>query len=216
MQKSYKDKNWLEQKYWSEKLSTRAIAKLCDVAKTTIRRWLMEFNIKIRTHNEALGGEYCSEETRKKLSIARTGIHLSEETKKKISKATMGKNNPNWGKNGKNSSAWKGGRTKDGDGYVLIYKPDHPYPNSHHYVYEHRLIMEKKLGRYLTNDEVVHHINGVKDDNREENLKLINKKTHKTDYASAYQDGFKTGLIIGYRKAMSEIAGKLAITSRGY
>jgi hypothetical protein len=63
-------------------------------------------------------------------------------------------------------------------GYVRIYVPMHPKANTWGYVYEHVVIMEKELNRFLLEDEVVHHINGVRWDNRIENLKVMNKIEH--------------------------------------
>ena len=65
------------------------------------------------------------------------------------------------------------------NGYIMQYAPNHPYKNTRGYVPEHRLILENKIGRYLLpRKELVHHINGIKDDNRIENLKLSNPKDH--------------------------------------
>lgn len=64
------------------------------------------------------------------------------------------------------------GRVLTAQGYVLIHKPDHPRSTRLGYVPEHRLVMESHLGRYLTAEENVHHLNGVKDDNRITNLEL--------------------------------------------
>lgn len=63
-------------------------------------------------------------------------------------------------------------------GYMLAYVPKHPNAHKDGYVLLHTVIMERYIGRYLLEDEVVHHINHVRDDNRIENLMLMKKKDH--------------------------------------
>ncbi len=76
------------------------------------------------------------------------------------SKVNKGHSNPNW----------NNGRTQTNAGYIYIHKPNHPLANISGYVFEHRLAMEDMIGRYLRPEEVVHHINGIVDDNRKGNL----------------------------------------------
>src|ERR1035437_9606295 len=65
-----------------------------------------------------------------------------------------------------------GRRYEKSDGYVFIMQPDHPNAESTGYVREHVLAMVSILGRPLRKGERVHHKNGVRDDNRPENLEL--------------------------------------------
>ncbi len=85
------------------------------------------------------------------------------------------------------SPAWAKG-WKIAHGYALVHMPNHPHAQAGGYVMQHRLVMEEVLGRTLLPDEVVHHINEVKDDNRPENLMIlpvgIHHRLHKTGVLS--------------------------------
>ena len=72
---------------------------------------------------------------------------------------------------------WKGGIKHHVEGYIEIYSPDHPNKTKCGYVFQHRLVIERSIGRYLLPEERVHHINGKKDDNRLRNLKLLSNES---------------------------------------
>lgn len=74
-------------------------------------------------------------------------------------------------KKGENHPNWVGGFHYK-DGYKFILAKDHPNANAIGYVAEHTLIMSKHLNRPMKDKETIHHLNGIKDDNRLENLEL--------------------------------------------
>ncbi len=156
---------------------------------------------KIKKNRKGLGkGRKLPEETKKKISVANKGKpcfwkgkKLPKETRDKISKNHFdcrGKNHPNW----------KGGRHINSDGYVWIFMSEHPFAKSN-YILEHHIVIEKYIGRYLKREEVVHHINKIKGDNRIENLMVFKNHAyhiwfHKRGYCNSEGmifDGRKEG-----------------------
>lgn len=133
-------------------------------------------------------GSKMSKKSRLKMSHAHLGKKpwnkgkkLSIVYRKKLSEAHKGQISWNKGKHpeylqGSNNPAWKGGITKQ-RGYVFIRVPSHP---KNHCGYKKRciLVVEKYIERFLKKGEQIHHINGIKDDDRIENLQIVSAAEH--------------------------------------
>lgn len=79
---------------------------------------------------------------------------------------------------GKDHPRFKNGRFVDRDGYVRVLTMDHPFKRRTHYMLEHVKVAESQIGRRITASECVHHKNGVRDDNRPQNLILMSRSAH--------------------------------------
>jgi hypothetical protein len=64
------------------------------------------------------------------------------------------------------------------DGYVQVYEPTHPRADGGGWIFEHRFVVEQRIGRQLRTEEHVHHLNGIHDDNRSENLVVMGHLEH--------------------------------------
>ncbi len=114
-------------------------------------------------------GKHHTEITKRKMRKPK-----SEKAKKRVSetriknKIAEGSKNPNW----------KGGKIKKNTGYIFIKKRSHPFSDKQGYIQEHRLVVEKQIGRYLLPDEATHHL-GKRDDNRPHMLMaFVNNSAH--------------------------------------
>jgi len=80
---------------------------------------------------------------------------------------------------GENNLCWRGGKVMV-NGYIHLYHPE-PHDRKHKsYVPEHVLVVEKTLGRKLKSNEAVHHKNGNKLDNRQDNLQILSNSEHRS------------------------------------
>ena len=99
------------------------------------------------------------------------------------------KGKPTWNKgkkcpqfSGKNHPRWKGGTYLNTKGYVFVKNDKHPFCNRQGYIFKHRLVMEKHIGRFLNPEEQVHHLNNNHSDNRLCNLKLFKNNSEHMKY----------------------------------
>ncbi len=137
-------------------MSAREIAPFAGIAYQNVLKWLKKWNVPLRTGSEAVKTQWENNPKRRK---------QASDIMSKIT--TSGKDHPRW----------KGGIEIRSDGYILEYSPEHP--NAHKgKVRQHRLVVERDLGRYLEAWEHVHHINGIKTDNRIENLRVMSISEH--------------------------------------
>lgn len=164
--------------YVNKLKTTKEIAKIHNVHHQTVSCKLIEYGIDRRRamHGAAVITEddlreaYCNkkqtiERIAKAYGVSQTNIFL------KLKKFNIPTNGMPCGVN---SKLWKGGRSLCSNGYIMI-------NDNTKRVYEHRLVMEKHLGRKLLSTEHVHHINGIKTDNRVDNLEVMDGYIHFRD-----------------------------------
>jgi hypothetical protein len=144
------------------------IARENNIAVGSVYNYLKHYNIETRKKATPEQFERIAKKNRGKPSKLK-GTKKSKEICEKISKARKG--------DFRNPTAF-GGHFKIRNGYRYIYNPTHPNASKDGYVMEHTLAMEKRIGRYLKDYEVVHHINKIRTDNRIENLQLMSFKEH--------------------------------------
>jgi transposase-like protein len=146
--------------YEKEELTTYEVAEKLGLARTGVEEVVRNAGVS-RGHSGAV-----------KLAIAKGTFKSNLPDAKRLGSL------PNARRLGRTSSRQEGDRAKWGDGYIAVYLPNHPRANKQGYVKEHVLVWEKVHNKSLPESCVIHHINGIKDDNRPCNLVALPVKGH--------------------------------------
>jgi len=192
----------LRKLYWQEELSTLEIGKRLNLSKASIKDAMERYGIPRRTRQEATsnahktgrlpnyranldatqlynlywGQSFSIPKIAKELKIS-TDVVRNAMLYSGIPRRSRSEAGRLWQSKGDKNASWKGGRTRH-QGYNLIRQLEHPRANNQGYVREHILVWEEVHNRFLPQGWVVHHLNGIKDDNRPENLVAFSSRKH--------------------------------------
>lgn len=160
-------KERLEEMYLREGMRLREIAEALQCSVSEVSVLLKRAGIPTRKPRDYPTTQAQLEASARNLKPFEPGHAVSAETKAKLSAVRK-----------RRGYEFGGSERKGNRGYIVVYCPEHPRANAAGEVPKHTLIMERHLGRYLEDDEVVHHINHVRDDNRIENLQIMTIREH--------------------------------------
>ncbi len=146
----------------------------------------LEYNVWKAKLSKVHKGKSQSKETiEKRIKSLKKVIH-TKEWNDKVRKSKLMEKNPNW----------KGGFYKTNNGYIMIKVSEHPFSNTQGYIQEHRLKVEAKIGRYLTKEEKIHHLDENRINNNINNLMLFkNDSEHQKFHNKIKQFGFTNPIL---------------------